>query len=447
MKASLTYCLIALLVPIMMTGQSVFKMPEGQVKETLRFKFINNLIIIPVEVNGVELSFLLDSGVNKPILFNISENDSLQMRNIQEIYLRGLGRGEATKAYISRGNEFKVENITNKRQDIYVIMDPELNFSPRLGFPVHGIIGFDLFRDFVVDINYISHKIRFYERANYKKKKCKKCREFDLELVNNKPYILGSVALEGKEETRVKLLVDSGSSDALWLFPNKTKNIEIPEKSFRDFLGRGLSGSIFGKRSRVDRFSLADFHLEKAKVAFPDSLSIKYLKNLKGRNGSLGSEMLKRFHVTFDYQGKKLMLRKNGNFNEPFKYNMSGIELQHNGLRYVRELGSSFGTTRSLSEANANTTSSGVQVLLGDRFKLMLYPSFEIAEIRESSPAAISGLRTGDVILSVNGKQAHRYSLHEIVEMINRKEGQRVKLKVDRGGKKLNFYFQLKKVL
>ena len=40
------------------------------VKKAPNFKLINNLIIIPVEVNGVTLSFLLDTGVSKPIIFN-----------------------------------------------------------------------------------------------------------------------------------------------------------------------------------------------------------------------------------------------------------------------------------------------------------------------------------------------------------------------------------------
>ena len=45
------------------------------------------------------------------------------------------------------------------------------------------------------------------------------------------------------------MLLDTGSSDAIWLFENET--IGIPDKNYDDFLGRGLGGDIFGKRTKV----------------------------------------------------------------------------------------------------------------------------------------------------------------------------------------------------
>lgn len=443
MSAFLKYRWLLLLFPFFLLSQSAFKMPRGQVKETIRFKFINNLMIIPVEVNGVELSFVLDTGVNKPILFNLTENDSLEVKNVEEIYLRGLGEGESALAYHSRGNRFKMGKIYSNNQDLYVVLDEEINFSPQLGFPVHGIIGFDMFRDFIVDINYRKKRIRFYERSAYRYKKCKKCETFPIELVNNKPYVKANVAISDTEEMEVNLLIDSGSSDALWLFQNDEAGVSIPEKSFYDFLGRGLSGSIYGQRSRVKSLWLGEFQLPEAKVSFPDSVAIKHIQNLNKRNGSIGSEILKRFHVILDYQEGKLSLRKNRNFNNPFKYNMSGVELQHNGMRYVQ------GSSTSINGfvKNSNDPTGKVQVLLSQDFKLTLFPSFEIAEIRPGSPAEKAGLKTGDVVLGVNGKQAHRFSLQEVVEMLNEKPGKNIKLQVDRKGIKLLFYFELRKVL
>ena len=37
----------------------------------IKFKLVNNIVIIPVELNGVTLSFVLDTGVTKAILFDI----------------------------------------------------------------------------------------------------------------------------------------------------------------------------------------------------------------------------------------------------------------------------------------------------------------------------------------------------------------------------------------
>ena len=50
---------------------------KSYLKESVKFKLVNNLIIVPLEINGKELSFILDTGVNKTIIFNLSENDSI----------------------------------------------------------------------------------------------------------------------------------------------------------------------------------------------------------------------------------------------------------------------------------------------------------------------------------------------------------------------------------
>jgi len=52
-------------------SQGHFVIQNKKQTDKIRFKLINNLIILPVEINGVALSFLLDTGVNKSIIFKI----------------------------------------------------------------------------------------------------------------------------------------------------------------------------------------------------------------------------------------------------------------------------------------------------------------------------------------------------------------------------------------
>lgn len=145
-RLTLTNFLITLLTA---ASQGKFDIP-GKDSDKIRFNLVNNLIVFPVEVNGIELSFLLDSGVSKPILFNITHTDSLQINSVETIYLRGLGGGESVRALKSRNNFFKIGDAINVNQDIYVVFDQSINFTPRLGIPVHGIIGIDIFDNFVV---------------------------------------------------------------------------------------------------------------------------------------------------------------------------------------------------------------------------------------------------------------------------------------------------------
>lgn len=415
-----------------------YELPKGKKFEKLKFELINNLMVIPIEVNGTELSFILDSGVGTPILFNLADQDSVQLNNVSEITINGLGDGNAISALKSEVNLMKLGGVKNVAQDIYVVMDAGINFSPSLGIPVHGIIGYDLFRDFVVDINYSRKAIKFFEPGSYNAKNSRKTRELDISVINRKAYLDAAIVVKDGKEIPVKLLMDTGSSDAVWLFQDE--RIEIPEKYYEDFLGKGLSGDIYGKRTKIHHLKIADFVLNDAKAAFPDMETFNAVADFGSRNGSLGGEVLKRFNMVFDYPNQKLTLKKNGNFEKMFQYNISGIDIQHAGVRYVSErIANANGVVHSNERKYGD-----VQIMLQGATRLSLVPEIIVSSIRQGSPAYTSGLKEGDVILAVNGKRIHRYKLQEIMEMLNDKKGKRVKILVERYNNDLLFSFELK---
>lgn len=435
------FAILFVMLPFLVSAQG-FKLPKNQKYQKLRFELINNLIIIPVEINGAELSFVLDSGVSKPILFNLSDKDSIQINNVFEVTIKGLGDGEPMKALSSTRNKFKLGKAMNYNQDLYVVLDKEINFSTSLGIPVHGILGYDLFRDFVVEINYTSQNIKLHNPDLYKHDPHSKSQTLPLSVERRKAYVEGTVLMKDTDDVPVKLLVDTGSSDALWLFHQPEQGLEIPEKNYEDYLGRGLSGDIFGKRTKVSGIKIGDFELKDAKAAFPYRESYSFLKNLGDRNGSVGGEILKRFNLIFDYSNGFVTLKKNGNYRAPFQYNLAGIALQHNGLRYIAESIADFnGVIR-----NDEDTFGNVQILLENKTRLSLVPEIIVSGIRAGSPAAEAGLQEGDVILAVNGKKIHNYKLQEVLKMLNEKEGKRVRVLIERYNTDLLFSFVLKNV-
>ncbi|WP_225901902.1 PDZ domain-containing protein [Zobellia barbeyronii] len=429
-----------MLLSSLVTAQG-FNLPKGQKIEKLKFQLINNLIVVPIEVNGTELSFLLDSGVSTPILFNISEKDSIQINNVSEITIKGFGGDVPIKALVSNGNQFRLKNIMNEDQKLFVVMDKSINFSTSMGIPVHGIIGYDLFRDFVVDINYMRKTIKFRDSESYVYSKNKKKQVLPLSIRAKKAYLNTGLYQKDRKEFPVRLLLDTGSSDALWLFKNDS--INVPDKHYDDFLGKGLNGNIYGKRTKVDGLRIGRFVLNDTKAAFPDKESMRELKNLAGRNGSIGGCVLKRFNVVFDYQRNLITLRKNSNFDKPFKYNLSGLDLQHDGIRYIAE---SIADDKGVVYKDKSDFGN-VQLLFEGQTRLSVAPEIIVSAIRAGSPAHEAGLKEGDIILAVNGKKIHRYKLQDILEMINEKEGKRVKLLIERYNSDLLFSFVLKNML
>jgi hypothetical protein len=425
-------------------SQEGFVFNKGIEKVTVPMVLINNLVFIPIKVNGVELNFLLDTGVEETILFSLEDNPDVNFYNSEKISLRGLGSEVAIEGLKTTNNILELNGLVSHHQLIYVILDQSFNLSSQIGIPVNGIIGYQFFRDNLVRVDYASKKVTIYKNEEEKIKKIKKkFTTIPIAIEKFKPYLMGNVIMD-KVGVDVKLLLDIGNSDSIWLFQNLSELIKVPTRNFEDFLGKGFSGDIEGKRARISKFSFDKFDFKSPIVAFPDSSSIKSVRMVQNRVGSVGGEILKRFSVVFDYKNEKLYLKKNSNFNELFTYNKSGIEIKHNGLQWVQET-----VKLETVRISGGTTfdSSGKNITNDFKYKFQLKPIYEIANIRKNSPAANSGLQVGDIIISVNKSPAYRYSLQKLNEMFKAEEEKWVYLEIERNDQILKFAFQLQDVL
>jgi len=420
-------------------AQTGFLLSENLEKDKIPFKLINNLVVIPVEVNGTTLTFLLDTGVSSTIMFSLSEVDSLQLNNTETVKIRGLGDGGSISALKSKSNSLKIGKAIDNDHTVFVIYDKSLNLSTRMGIPIHGIVGFEFFKNLIVKTNYTSKKLTFYNPKTYQPKKCKKCEIFDIIFQNKKAYLNLDVTASSMSK-EVTLLIDSGSSDAIWIFDDKDFIDTTLKKSFDDFLGQGLSGGIFGKRSKLSKIQIGNYQLKNVKVAFPDKKSMENIKFFKDRDGSLGGDILKRFTVIYDYPNNKISLKKNGQFKTPFHYNMSGITLKHDGVVLVKD-------KNMTNNSDKTETSGAISLSLSTVYNFYLAPRFIVSEIREDSPAALAGIYKGDEIVSVNGRETHRFELYELIGLFASKAGKKIMLKVKRNGIIFKKKFYLKEVL
>jgi len=424
-------------------SQNGFFLPANLQKDHIRFELINNLVVIPIELNGTKLTFILDTGVKSTIVFSLSKEDSIQLNNARSIKLRGLGEGGSITALKSDNNTLRIGNARDINHTVYVIFDETFNLSKKMGVPIHGIIGYDLFKNFIVKTNYNSKRISLFNHQSYKQKSCKKkCQEFNLKIKDNKPYIDVNVLTNGKSEV-VTLLIDSGSSDAFWLFDEERFLDQNSKNYFNDYLGQGLSGGIFGKRSKLDKVEIGDFHMNNVKVAYPDKLSLENVKIFEDRDGSVGGEILRRFTTIIDYSSKKIILKKNSKFNDSFYYNMSGLTIEHDGVVLVKDKQDMIGATISANRTNNNDL---VNIPLSTVYNFYLAPRFVVSEIRENSPAALAGIKKGDEILHVNGKPTYRYKLHELISLFTSHEGKKISMVVETNGRVSKRKFTLKKV-
>ena len=226
------------------------------------------------------------------------------------------------------------------------------------------------------------------------------------------------------------------------MFADRNPFIEIPEKKIADFLGRGFSGDIHGYKARIDYLKIGKYEFEKIITSFPDSASTRNLNSNNERLGSLGAEVLRRFDQIFDYKNKTLYLKPNKNFKEDFNYDKSGIQLQHDGLEWVRER----------IELNAKYKGevfdgTGEKISNSFAYKFELKPIIKIFSIRSFSVAAEAGLKENDQLISINGKIVYKMTLDQINKLLRGEDNKVINIEVNRNGVLFKTSFRLQTVL
>ena len=423
--------LVSLVFPAF--SQSSMSILKGKKRQKVSFEFINNLIIVPVRLNGKELSFILDSGARNTILFGSSKSDSLVLNEQIKTKVRGIGSGKSINAIISRNNRLQIKNIYGFNQKIFVLLDDQFDLSLKMGKPIHGIIGYELFKNFVTKINYQTRKLSFYDPKQYTPPSSEKYLQYDLDFYRDKPYVNTLTKLNDSLHFNTKLLIDTGCSDALWLFEDN-KGLNINTNYFEDYLGAGISGSIIGKRTKIHSFALGDFVFNNVTAAFLDSVSTLRARSFKERKGSIGSGLLERFKVIFDYPNKKMYLKKAKSFKEDFKYNRAGL-----GVAYHKDARMLYKKKNIIISELQNGEN---QQLFNISYEYKLRRLFYIYYVRPNSAAEKAGLKANDIIIEINDKPSYEYELERITGLFYGNKGERIKMHIERKG--FRFYYEFK---
>jgi hypothetical protein len=372
---------------------------------SIPFKFVNNLVIVPININNSDtLRFIVDTGVKIPLLTNLDISDSLNLIYTRKVKIRGLGEGEDLDALHSFGNSLYMTNmVKGANHDILIMLEDVFFLSSKLGMRVHGIIGYDIFKNFTVEINYDKRTLTLYPPGKFKPSR--KLVHIPMDIEDGKPYATLPIVQKDGTELLLRLLIDTGASYGLSLDMMSSPDITLPEKSIEAYLGKGLSGDIRGRMGRARRITLGPYQLSEPIISYPDSASIKHV-SMPSRNGHIGADILKRFNPVFDYQNGKLYLRPSKEFNKPFYYNLSGVELA--------------------------TPMPGL-------------PFYTISDVSSGSPAFEAGLRKGDEILDINNKSAFGYQLNDIIELLHSRPGRKILIRYRRDDKTYRTEFILRK--
>ncbi|HLT72082.1 MAG TPA: aspartyl protease family protein [Cyclobacteriaceae bacterium] len=382
-----------------------FVLEEGRRKVQIPFELRNNLIIVPVVLNGMlPLKFVVDTGVQTGILTQKAFSDILNLQYSRKYIIAGPGGKGVVEAYVTNNVSLDLPGVHGTGHALLVLNEDYLELRNYLGTDVHGILGYELFSRFIVEINYEKKLLIVSSPSRYKIKGS--YHRVPITVEDTKPYVVTNVTLSTGETIRAKLMMDSGASHGLLLEPQSDPRITVPAKSVSSQIGRGIGGEIMGKVGRIKSMELGDYLVKGPVANFPDPNS--YMDSLKigntSRNGTIGGEIMSRFNIVFNFSKEEIFLKKNSSFKKKFYYNLSGL--------IVKAIGSDLNT-------------------------------FEIAEVREQSTAQQADVKAGDLILSINGVATNRLDLNQVLGLISTKPGKRINLQINREGEIIRRMFRL----
>ena len=389
-----------------------FNLPEGRSQYSLPIEVVNNLIIVKVVLNNtLPLKFIVDTGVRTSILTDKTFSDILNISYSRKITIPGAGGEKLVDAYIAPNIRLDIEGVVGNGHAILVLEEDLLELKNFLGKNVQGILGFELFSRFIVEINYQNRIMTLYEPDAFAKRKMdgrKKYLTLPITVEDTKPYCYADIIYENGKRFKGKFMVDTGATHAILLDVNSSEEIDIPEPNIESHLGRGLAGDISGKIARLKQVDFDQFHFDDVVCTFPEKEFYLQGYDKVYRNGTLGGEILTRFRVIFNFIDGYIYLKKNRRYRDSFDYNMSGVIVKAEGL-YLN--------------------------------------SFKILEIRRNSAAERADVKAGDVILRINNNPAHSLKLNEINGIFNSKPNKVIRLELLREGEILQRQFKLERII
>ncbi|WP_051359830.1 aspartyl protease family protein [Adhaeribacter aquaticus] len=380
-------------------AQQFFKLHKGKKQYSLKFTFHRNLIILPVQVNDKgPFNFIIDTGLGIGLITNPRLLDSLGMEKGSRIYVTGAGSSiDELKAYQLPHTKLAIQGATANNVLLTGISEDIFNLSSFVGMPIDGILGYQFFSSFVVKFDFTTSTMTLYEPKTFKYKPSHG-QQIPFELEDNKPYLRTLTTFSDNAQITSKLILDTGAGHALSLETNSNSNIQIPTPSIRALLGTGLNGSINGYIGRIKNINLGKYALNNVIASFPDHSDVGAKVNITDRNGNIGNDILKRFHVIIDYSRSLLTLKPNRNFKQPFEHDMGGLEVIAQGQNFNR---------------------------------------FFVSRVVPGSPAAEGDIQKGDEIIFLNGSAGHTLDLNRIYNLFRLKENFRILLVLKRNGENI----------
>ena len=336
-----------------------FELAAGKTATTVPFELINNHIYIDATLNGQgPFHLLCDTGGANIITPEVAAKLGLELAGA----LQGRGVGEKSEDIsLTKIGTLQIGDATLSDQLFAVF--PLASLAKVEGTPCDGLVGYEVFKRFVVRVDYEHSKLTLTLPSAF---------AYDGDGVavpfvfnGHIPQVDGAIdGIPGKMD------IDTGSRASLDLLAPfvATHDLEAHyAPKFEATTGYGVGGPA---RSLVTRAGV----LELGGVAVKNVVT-ELTTQTQGAftdpyvAGNVGGGVLKRFNIVFDYDRQQIIFERNANDAKPDTYDRSGMWI--------------------------NLSDGG----------------FEVMDVVPGGPAAEAGMKVGDEITAIDGTPTTAMSL------------------------------------
>jgi len=264
-----------------------FFLPDSVVEMKLKYRVMRNLIILPVTINdSVKVNLIIDTGCRNLILFGKRFSKHLRVVPDKTVVFSGLGDGRSVKGKLSLGNKVSIHQVLGEQIPVVVVENNNLfaNYHN-----VHGVIGYDIFVKFEVEINAREQTISF--RPPLEVNIPSGYTQVPLRIVDARPVMRSEVHLNGYSSRSQDLMIDTGSSLGLLLKTTTIENFAHHDNS--SVLGIGFNGPVSGYQtiSRMVRMPGLEMH----------NVVTGIVSSAWHDNVSIGMQVLKDYVMILNY--------------------------------------------------------------------------------------------------------------------------------------------------
>jgi hypothetical protein len=281
---------------------------------TVPFKFINNHMYVEVRLNGNSYEFLFDTGGRNVITPTTARELGLTTQGA----LQGAGVGEKSEdvgltkvAHVGIGS-------AHLDDQAFVVIALE-SFGAVEGRPITGIVGYEVFKRFIVRTDYERQLITLADAASFEYSGSGTRVPFTFG--DTDPVVTGEIdGLEGA------FTLDTGSRASLDLsspFVARHDLVKHWDAHFQGVSGWGAGGAARGYFARAKMFLLGG-------IPVPDPV-VGLSEQHKGSEsdiyvaGNVGAGILKRFNIVWDYPHLQIFFERNRNYEERDVFDRAGL--------------------------------------------------------------------------------------------------------------------------